>query len=503
MNAAPNRLFVGRCLVWIALVYGLLPVIAVAAESPAKAPAKEESWSVIFLSGKRIGYVHSVIETVDRAGTPIVTTLTVIDMTIARDGQPLILKQTMTTEETPTGDLLQFRQEMSNPPAAVKITQGQIDGQRLTLMQEVNGKGKTSTLPWKTGVKSSVYQDRVLKEQPLKPGETRSFEFFNPELTKLDKVTLKGFGPEEVKLLNNTTRRLFKVTSTQALLPGIMTESFLDDESETIKTSTNMLGSMMESFRVSKAEALATIEPGSFDLTMNTLVKVKPILKGHATKRVVYRVTIAGQNPAEILPVGDTQSIKKIDDQTAELTVVSIPIPRSAKIGQVASEFLESSQLLQRDDDLVKKHANQAAGNATDPGEIARRMEIYVQQKLDKKNFSTAMASAAEVARTMEGDCSEHAMLLAAMLRVKGIPSRVAVGYVYVERLFAFSGHMWTEANLNGQWIPLDGTLGLGETGACHIKLADTSLSDDDLAAIIVPLSTIVGKLKLDVISSE
>src|SRR5471030_3048959 len=49
-------------------------------------------------------------------------------------------------------------------------------------------------------------------------------------------------------------------------------------------------------------------------------------------------------------------------------------------------------------------------------------------------------------------------------------------GLVYVDRLSAFGGHMWTEANLNGQWIPLDATLGRGGIGAAHIKLADSSL---------------------------
>jgi hypothetical protein len=505
MLVKSNRLFVRTSSVSLAFLLGLWPLLTIAADSPAKIPAREESWTVMLLGGQRIGHSQSIVETVEQNGQTIVKTTTVVEMNIKRVDQPLVLKQNLNTEETLSGDLLRFRWEMANPPAAVKVTTGKVEGQRLSLTQEMNGKGKTTSQPWVAGVKSSVYQDRALKDNPLKPGETRSFDIFNPELAKIDKVTLKGHGLQEVKLLNKTSRSLFKVTSTQSLLPGITTESFLDDDGETIKVSLDMVGSTLEMFRVTKAEALDKIATGNFDLAMNTLVRVKSIPKGHETKRVVYRVTIAGQNPADVIPVGDTQSVKKIDDKTVELTVVSLPIPRPAKVGQVAEEFLEKSQYLQWDDDRVKSHANQAAGDATDPGEIARLMESYVYRKLENKNLATALASASEVAQTMEGDCTEHAVLLAAMLRAKGIPSRVSVGLLYVERLFAFGGHMWTEANLNGQWIPLDATLGLGGIGACHIKLADTSLSDNGPVVFsgLAPLMTVIGKLKLEIISSE
>jgi len=91
------------------------------------------------------------------------------------------------------------------------------------------------------------------------------------------------------------------------------------------------------------------------------------------------------------------------------------------------------------------------------------------------------------------------------MLRAKGIPSRIVVGLVYADRLFAFGGHMWTEVNLNDQWIPLDATLGNGGIGAAHIKLADSALSDDGPAALsgFAPLMNVIGKLKLEVISVE
>ena len=136
---------------------------------------------------------------------------------------------------------------------------------------------------------------------------------------------------------------------------------------------------------------------------------------------------------------------------------------------------------------------------------IATRLEKYVHEKLSKKNFSTAMASAAEVAQTMEGDCTEHAVLLAAMLRAKKVPSRIAAGLVYVESLNSFGGHMWTEAFLAGEWIPLDATLGRGGIGAAHLKMAESALDEDSPLPVttFLPLYNALGKLKIEVVKAE
>ena len=476
-----------------------------AQDLPAKALPKEETWQVIYLAGQRIGYSRSTVETVGSDESAIVKTTSDTFMTIKRFGQTLVMKQALTTEETPAGELRRFRFEMANPPAMSSVTSGKIEGRELTLTQEVNGKPKTTTQPWQEGVKSPVFQDRVLKENPLKPGETRTFETFVPEFAKVGKTTMKALDREETKLLNDKREKLFKVSVSNSLLPGFNMETYLDEQGEAVKVSSTMLGSSMEIYLVSQAEALKAIEGAELDLAVGTLIKVKPLVKGHESKRIVYRVSIVDQDPTDVIPAGDTQTLKKIDAENADLTVVSIPIPRPAKAGKVSDEYLESSQYLQRDDELIQKHAHRAAGDATDPGEIARRMETYVREKLTKKNFSTAMASAAEVARNLEGDCTEHAVLLAAMLRAKGIPSRIVVGLVYADRLFAFGGHMWTEANLNDQWIPLDATLGNSGIGAAHIKLADSALSDDGPAALsgFAPLMNVIGKLKLEVISAE
>ncbi len=69
-----------------------------------------------------------------------------------------------------------------------------------------------------------------------------------------------------------------------------------------------------------------------------------------------------------------------------------------------------------------------------DPWEKATAINKWVAQNLRDKNFKAAFAAAGEVARNLTGDCTEHAVLTAAMCRAVGVPSRVVIGLVYVER---------------------------------------------------------------------
>src|SRR5207344_1426356 len=127
-------------------------------------------------------------------------------------------------------------------------------------------------------------------------------------------------------------------------------------------------------------------------------------------------------------------------------------------------------------DQRVREHARQAVGRETDPRAKALRIERWVHDHVQTSN-DEALATADHVARTLRGDCTEFAMLTAAMCRAEGIPSRTALGLIYADvhtgPIFAF--HMWTEVLVRGRWLGLDATLGKGHVGATHLKIRDQS----------------------------
>jgi hypothetical protein len=92
-------------------------------------------------------------------------------------------------------------------------------------------------------------------------------------------------------------------------------------------------------------------------------------------------------------------------------------------------------------------------------------------------------------------------VLLCALLRAVGIPSRAATGLVYIElppSKWTFGYHMWTEAYV-GEWVPLDGTIAGEFTDATHIRLAASDLAGMSPAAGMVELVQVFGQLSIDV----
>ena len=117
--------------------------------------------------------------------------------------------------------------------------------------------------------------------------------------------------------------------------------------------------------------------------------------------------------------------------------------------------------------------------------------------------FSHVFASAAEVAKNREGDCSEHAVLLAATCRARGIPARVIIGLVYSvpERRFLY--HMWNEVWIEDRWIPLDATLGRGGIGAAHLKIRESNLADESAYGLVAPVLFLTDRLEIELVDCQ
>ena len=116
---------------------------------------------------------------------------------------------------------------------------------------------------------------------------------------------------------------------------------------------------------------------------------------------------------------------------------------------------------------------------------------------------SQALATASQVAATLEGDCTEHAVLLAGLARARGVPARVAIGLVYSPATQSFVYHMWDEIWTGQRWMPLDSTLGHGGIGAAHLKLTDSNLAGAAAYSCFLSVAQVIGQLKIEILEVE
>lgn len=139
-----------------------------------------------------------------------------------------------------------------------------------------------------------------------------------------------------------------------------------------------------------------------------------------------------------------------------------------------------------------------AVGSETDPWRKAVAIQSWVAKNVSEKNFSVAFAQAAEVARNLKGDCSEHSVLVAAMCRAAGIPARCVVGLVYAQNLGGFGPHMWNEVYVNGRWVAVDAAFDQSQVDATHLKLGATSLDGVAPFEAFLPVLKVFGKIKIE-----
>jgi transglutaminase-like putative cysteine protease len=136
-----------------------------------------------------------------------------------------------------------------------------------------------------------------------------------------------------------------------------------------------------------------------------------------------------------------------------------------------------------------------ALGVSPADADLARLVDGWIV----KKNMTRGIDPASRVARRREGDCSEHAVLLAAAARLAGRPSRIVLGVALLPvdgRLRAF-GHAWAEIHDGTAWRTADATplpagarylpLGvLSDEGPGYLAAAWAGLSPLDVRRIVI-----------------
>lgn len=493
------------------------PQPAPAPVAPPVAPDKleQETWDIVFFQGAKVGYGMMSVSRIREGERELLRIDGLQHLSLKRFGQANEQEIKLTSIETLTGEVVRFEAQTAVGPSPISV-RGEVRGGELVIDSTTEGRTTNRKMPWKKGVGGFFALELSLLRKPLQPGEKRKIEMLAPpllnqvELATLD-LTARELGP--TKLLGGTFQ-LLKVDSVATLPGNVKLDSvmWVDRQGNSLKSVVPAV--RQETFRTTKDIALGESTDNHVDLGFDTMVRVegRSIPRPHDTKRVKYRVTLNDGDPASIFSSGSTQTVVSAGPNEVEVTVLALAsdatvgvksTPNGANQIEPTDDDRKPNGLIQSDDPVIVAMAKQAAGNNTDPWRTAQALERYVHDNIKAKNFSQAFATAAEVAKSLEGDCTEHAVLLAALARARGIPARVVIGLIFVPSAGGFGYHMWTEVFVDGHWVPLDATLGRGGIGAAHLKLTHSSLAEASAYSCFLPVATVLGRLKIEVLEVE
>lgn len=468
-------------------------------------PLDADFWETIYLGQQRIGYSHEQRRMIEILKQPLVDTEITLHMRFKRFGDVLTIETQTGFADRPNGEMSSFEFRMDDGRSNdLQVTGLRTD--RWLDIRTVRGQRPTrKRIQWDADLRSPAYERRLIREQLRKPTDRVRVKIFKPELNQAVETMYTAQRFAEVKLHDGRRTRLLEIQVTQQDLPTI--RHFVDDSGTILRSETDFLGQKLVSYRVPEQVAVESLVGAELDQAVLALISTDKIPRPERARKIVYLVSVADQQAWQLFPTSAIQQVSQADDDRARITVLATPPASAERVPSVDRQYLASNSLINTEDFRVRSMARKAAAGRSQPLTVAQRCEAAVFRQIKTKDFSTAFAGAAETARKLEGDCTEHAVLLAALLRVNQIPSRVVAGLVYTEPngVPSFAGHMWTEAWVNQRWIGLDATLGRGSVGAARIRIADSSLADDAPvpASLFLPLLKLSGKIEIRIDSID
>lgn len=463
-----------------------LAIALFAAVSFAHAAPREETWMSVTLEGRKIGSMQSVRE--ERDGR-VVTSQT-LDVRLDRGGIGIGITTSESVEETADGKPVSFR-SASKLSGIETVTEGRVEGDSVKVTSHVGGAKQEKSVAWPQGALMVEGLRRLAIQRGIAPGTSYKDKAFQPSSVEAIEVATR-IGKRESVDLPGGRRNLVRVEQDMAV-PGmpINAVSWIDDKYNVQKMVMPLLGMKLEMLACDRACAQAPNQ--NADLLTNALLKAPRAIEPAALESGL-RYTLAPRDKTRKLelPTTDEQRVTKQNDQI-EVTVAAQP-KATGNAKPVAADRAPNAWLQSDAPEIIALAKSAAQGAKTDL-ERMTQLEAYVRSYISQKNLSVGYASALETLKTREGDCTEHALLLAALGRSLGIPTRVVDGLAYTssfagaERVFV--PHAWVTAWIDDRWQSFDAALDGFDAG--HIALGS---GDGDPWRFYAGVSTL-GNLEL------
>ncbi|MGA1978985.1 MAG: transglutaminase-like domain-containing protein [Sedimentisphaerales bacterium] len=481
----------------IRCIFAVCLVLAAASVSNAK--SEETEYYAVFMEGKKIG--HAIRSRVAADGK--VTTTEKVSLQISRANTPMSMNTTETNIETTDGKPLGFESVQDLGAMAMNVSGTVAEQGTVNMTVNSMGKEQKMTFEWPSGAVMAEGLRLLQQKHGLKEGLEYNASLFSPANLQAIETEIHIGPKRNIDLLG----RVVALTEVGTIfkLPGageIVSTSYVDEDLRVQKSVSPMMGMQIEMVACAKEFALG--ENDVLELVDKMfLASPEPLNNIGSAESVIYHLKPSGQATTLTIPSTDNQSVEQLKEGGVIVTVRPVAAPAGARFpykGMDSSvlEAMKPTRFLQSDYNDIIELAKRAVGDTKDAAEAVKKIEAFVSKYIENRSLSVGYASAAEVAASKVGDCTEFAVLTASMCRAVGIPARIVSGLVYTEdfagRKNVFGGHAWVEAYVGDKWIGLDATMAPKGFDAGHIALAVGNGEPADF----FNLAATLGQFKID-----
>lgn len=499
MRMCINLFWLKMCLVqWlvgfvigVSIFLGLTPLTqAESVPSTGDSENGKEEWLAMFVGDQRIGFAFVQTKVRNVNGKKHFITQSEQRIKLKRMGVDVEINLKSQVTEDSSGKVLNFVSQNAGA-GSDRTIKGYRVGAEFVLISEM---GESSRIPASAEDFGPAKVDQLTRAIELVVGAKVSVRGLLVEMgvssSKMDAEVLR----QEEKIVAGKPRKLWNVRVIMDFTPNSPLTLWVDEKRDVILGEQDMPGiGLVRLEQSTRADAMLEIS-GTEAMATSLIRPNKPLTNLSALKSATYR--IQGERPLEIVAWdGEQQKVIEKGEGFVVLRIEAMPTTLAASYilpvtpSEELKPFLSSSIYVDSQNKMVEALAKRAVGDEKDARKAALKIEETVRSYVTKKDLNVGFASAGETAESRQGDCTEHAVLCAAMARAVGLPSRLVVGLGYLptdfhsverekkEDVGVFGMHMWAEAKVSEKdWQAMDAALGKFNVG--HIAIHKTPLDD-------------------------
>jgi hypothetical protein len=464
-----------------------------------------ESWMGIYMEGVKVGYSHNRESVFSKEGEKFTKSISESWMRVSRlGGAPVEITSAQESlyrgEEIPVEIVIRTKMSESEIVISAEIHEGKI----LFRMEEKLIEELTYSEEFYLGIPV----EKIIREGDLKPERTFTYRILDPLSRSIKESSFQVIGREDVLILGKKLNLWHVRTEMMSIIPVVMDE-WMDDEGVVWKSISRASFMTTTSIRMPKEKAMEISEE-NLDIAFSTILHSNVLFKNPLqVRKVTYKLSGVPVQSIKNFPYDDGSQVllEAHEDFSVVQTFSQIFREDEAIAFPVSDEkfqdYLEPTSFCQSDDPEIVKTAQEIVGEEQNAWKAAKKIALWVGREMTP-NYDVGFATAAEILKNREGDCSEHTVIAVALCRAVGIPARAAVGIMYADGIFAY--HMWPEVyvgqwiGLDAKWIAEDEESGEYYTDATHLKFGRSSLDEKIFEEMVQAISEIIGNLKIEIV---
>ena len=462
----------------------------------------QEDWLNLSVMGEKIGYAHIYTEKSQYLGEEAIRTRMDAVMEFKRSGTGLRVESTK-IHYVGMDFVPRYFISTSKGAGHEKRVEGEIRDGSVYLKTTLDGE---TTQSQKLIPPNTIFEEMLgylMLQRGIHVGDEFTLSVFNTELMRPVETQLKVVREDKVEY-GGEFKPVLVIDYVMDFMGGLIATAWLGKDGTTYRMETGVTGMKIVLSKVDMQTALG--EAGELDVIINTKIFSQGKQPTQNARYFKARLRLSEGNLDEVIVKNGRQKLLLDDHRRSGTVEIQVPavnpsnvlnLPIQTEANQDLDKFLKSTVYIQADQPALRAKAIEILNGEKDAWKASKKLCRWVHNNIFDKNLKIGFGSALQTLESLEGDCTEHTVLLIALARSVDIPARACMGLVFQRDAFYY--HFWPEVYV-GEWVAMEPSLGQIQADANHIQLYGGKIESNSMLEFGEGVMRTLNQLEIEVI---